>query len=177
MRSCHTDSSSIHFIARRSPRGPRRCVCVCLHAAHLIGFYFWCGFSSQVLTRQSMHNVYQRRAAGGGAAVACFKRKAQCVTAHERVQTLRTTSSCGRKKGTPHRVPSSLPRPLPTVPDAPAATLESAGAPCGSGKGRCAQALRPSSGWSTWSRASARSPSARTHARRPPSPGRSSPRS
>ena len=60
---------------------------------------------------------------------------------------------------------------------APLATLGSSGAGYGWGRGLCCQALRPSSGSSTWSRASARSPSARKHARPPPSPGRSSPRS
>ena len=62
---------------------------------------------------------------------------------------------------------------LSTALDAPLATLESDGAGCGSGRDRCARAPRPSSGSSTWSRASARSPTAHTHAHRPPSPGHS----
>ena len=55
----------------------------------------------------------------------------------------------------------------------PPATHESAGAACGWGRGSCARVHRPSSGSSTWSRASARSPTARTNARPPPSPGHS----
>ena len=70
-----------------------------------------------------------------------------------------------------HHLPVRLHK--PTDLDAPLATLGSSGAGCGWGRGLCCQALRPSSGSSTWSRASARSPSARKHARPPPSPGRS----
>ena len=53
------------------------------------------------------------------------------------------------------------------------ATHGSSGAACGLGRCACVGALRPSSGSSTWSRASARSPTARTNARPPPSPGHS----
>ena len=60
-----------------------------------------------------------------------------------------------------------------TLPCAPPPSPGSDGAGCGRGPGNCARARRPSVGSSTWSRASARSPTARKHAHRPPSPGRS----